>query len=132
MPYDIDPETIHIDELPGIWSPIQWEMSDLERLQEMEMQATASLISCVDVPEAVLRLLLNETTIERAFDPPQGYDPEEQGEWDPDIITYQFNRRVQLIKVEREENYLYLEYKVEDLGYWAIEIETDQVNIYRI
>ncbi len=28
MPGIIDPETTHVDDLPGIWSPVQWELTE--------------------------------------------------------------------------------------------------------
>ncbi len=132
MPYDIDPETIHVDELPGVWSPVQWELSEDERIVELEAQATASLLWTVDVPEAILRLLLSEHDIERTFAPPTGYDPKQQGEWEDGLVTFQFKRPIELIKVERERDYLYVEYKIADLGYWAVVIEPDQINVYRL
>ena len=76
----INPETLYVDDLPGIWSPVQWELSDAERIKELDEQARASLLWAVDVPETILRLLLNETEIERAYEAPKGYDPEQQGE----------------------------------------------------
>jgi hypothetical protein len=132
MPRRIDPQTINVDELPGIWSPVQWELFEDERLEELENQATASLLWTVDTPEAILRLFLNETDIKRAYDPPNGYDPEIQGEWDAELVTFQFLREIALVKVVREEDYLYVEYKVEDLGNWAIEIQTDIINIFHL
>lgn len=131
MPYDIDPETINADNLPGIWSPVQWELSEEERIQELEEQAAASLLSVIDVPEALLRLLLNETHIQRAFAPPQGYDPDIQGGWDDDLVTFEFKRPVELLNVERRRDFLRLEYKIADLGYWTIEIEPDNARIFR-
>jgi len=132
MPRRIDPQTINVDKLPGIWSPVQWELSEDERLEELENQASASLLWTVDTPEAILRLFLNETDIKRTYDPPNGYDPEIQGEWDADLVTFQFMREIELVKVIREEDYLYVEYKVEDLGNWAIEIQTDIINIVHL
>ena len=132
MPRRIDPQTINVDELPGIWSPVQWELFEDERLEELENQATASLIWTVDTPEALLRLFLNETDIKRAYESPNGYDPEIQGEWDAELVTFQFMREIALVKVVREEDYLYVEYKVEDLGNWAIEIQTDIINIFHL
>ena len=79
MPIDIDPETIHVDNLPGIWSPVQWELDENERIYELESQATASLLWSVDAPEAILRLLLMEHAIDRAFGPPDGYDDRNPG-----------------------------------------------------
>jgi len=132
MPGVIDPEMINTEDLPGIWSPVQWELSDEERVQEVENQATASLLWAVDVPEAILRLLLQEADIEHLLEPPQDYDPEEQGEWDSEIVTFGFRKPIKLIKVEREQNYLYLEYKFGDNGYWSFEIEPEKVMISRI
>jgi len=132
MPGIIDPETLYVDDLPGIWSPVQWELNDAERMQELEQQATASLLWAVDAPETVLRLLLKETDIERAYEPPKGYDPEVQGEWDPSLVTYQFRRPITLENVKREGDYLYLEYDFGDLGRWCIEIEPESVVIERI
>ncbi len=132
MPSVIDPETLYVDELPGIWSPVQWELTDAERIVEVESQARASLLWAVDVPEAILRLLLGETAIERAFEPPKGYDPELQGEWVEEIVTFQFNRQLELVRLERERDYLYVEYKFGDLGYWAFEIEPGKVTIRRV
>ncbi len=132
MPAIIDAETMNVDDLPGIWSPVQWELTEEERIQELEDQATASLLWTVDTPEAILRLLLNEITIERAFTPPDGFDPEQQGEWDENLLTFQFRQPIRLLKVDRKRDYLYIEYNFGDFGYWAFEIKPDQVNIFRL
>jgi hypothetical protein len=132
MPAVIDPETMNVDELPGVWSPVQWELSEEERSQELESQATASLLFAVDVPEAILRLLLSEYQIERTFDPPDNYDPKLQGEWDESLLTFQFNRAIRLVKSEQKQDRLYVEYYLADLGYWALEIEPGNVRISRI
>ncbi len=132
MPSIIDPTTMYVDDLPGIWSPVQWEQTPEEKQQEQEEQATASLLWAIDVPEAILRLLLSETAIERAYGPPPGYDPEQQGEWDASLLTYQFKRRVELHHMERDRDYLYVEYKIEDLGYWSVEMTPEKVLIQRV
>jgi hypothetical protein len=132
MPRIIDAETMNVDALPGIWSPVQWDLTREERQLELEEQATGSLLRVVDVPEAVLRLLLNETEIERAFEPPEGYDPLQQGEWDSSLVTFQFKRPIRLERLEREGDYVYIEYKFGDLGYWAVEIEAEKVSIRRV
>ena len=132
MPAVIDPETMNADNLPGIWSPVQWELSEEERAQELEAQATASLLWSVDVPEAILRMLLRETNFERLFEPPEDYDPQDQGEWDKELVTFGFQKPIKLVKVEREQDYLYLEYKFGDFGYWYVEIEPEKVTISRI
>lgn len=132
MPQVIDPETMNADELPGIWSPVQWELTEDERIVELHNQAIASLVFAVDAPEAILRLLLDETAIDRALDPPDGYDPEQQGEWDPALVTFTFKRAFKLEKVERSPERLYLEYRVEGSGYWAIDIEPEHVEIFKL
>lgn len=132
MPSVIDPETMNVDTLPGVWSPVQWELSEDERIEELDNQATASLLFSVDAPEAILRLLLNEYRIERAIEAPRDYDPEKQGEWNPDLLTFQFSRSMKLVNVKREKDYLYIEYKFEDLGYWAFEIEPESMRVYRL
>ena len=132
MPKIIDPETTHVDDLPGVWSPVQWELTESERIGELEQQTQASLLWAVDNPETILRLLLNECEIERALDPPKAYDPDVQGDWNDKLITFRFKREFQMIKVERDKDYLYVEYKAEDLGYWSIEMAPENVNIQRI
>jgi len=132
MPGIIDAELIHVDDLPGIWSPVQWDLSEEERIQELDLQATASLLHAIDVPEAILRLLLNETAIERAFVPPDGYDPEQQGEWDAALLTFEFRRPIQLEKAERGRDFLRVEYDFKDLGRWVFEIEPEAVHLRRI
>jgi hypothetical protein len=69
MPSVIDPQSLDANELPTVWSPVQWDLTDDERVQELENQATASMLWAADSPEAILRLLLNETEIERAYAP---------------------------------------------------------------
>ena len=40
MPAAIDPEVMNVDELPGVWSPVQWDMAPEERGDEVEEQAS--------------------------------------------------------------------------------------------
>jgi len=134
MPSVIDPETIHIDEFPGVWAPVQWEQTEEERASELEAQASAGLLANVDIPEAILRLLLNETAAELVFAPPEGYDPEEQGEWDETILTFAFRRPIRL---EHTDYDLFLgrrivEYNFHELGHWRFQIEAEKVVIERI
>lgn len=132
MPGVIDPETINVDSLPGIWSPVQWELSEEERISELHSQATASLLWAVDIPEAILRLMLSLTGITRAINPPEGYDAELQGEWDPKQVTFKFKHPIILERVERQRDRLYVEYHIDDLGWWAFEIEPERVILKRI
>jgi alpha-D-ribose 1-methylphosphonate 5-triphosphate synthase subunit PhnI len=132
MPAIIDPATLNVDDLPGIWTPVQGPLSEDERIQELEDQAIASLLWSVDVPEAVLRLLLAETGIVRADEPPPGYDPQQQGEWEDEALTFTFRRRIRLQQVDRSEEGLTVEYRLEGLGYWRLEIQPERVLIERI
>lgn len=132
MPGVIDPETIHVDSLPGIWTPVQWEMTESERQTELEDQATASLLWSIDIPQAILRMLLAETRIERSFEPPPGYDPHVQGDWNDDLIAFKFKVPIRLDDVGRERDRLTLAYDFQDLGYWCIQIEPEKVTIERV
>jgi len=132
MPSIIDPQTIHVDELPPIWSPVQWELTEEERVETINEQAIASLLWTMDAPETILRLLLNETEIQRLYKAPEDYDSEEQGEWDQEILTFGPYRSMKLIDVEREPDSLRLVYNCGDLGYWEFMIEPEKVTIERI
>jgi hypothetical protein len=132
MPSIIDPQTLYVDDLPAIWSPVQWELNEEERIQAVEEQATASLLWSMDAPEAILRLLLDETTIERLYKPPVGYNPEEQGDWNENLITFGPKRAVKLESLERTPLRLDLVYDFGELGRWEFVIESEKVSISRI
>ena len=132
MPSIIDPQTMYVDDLPAIWSPVQWDLSEEERVQAVEEQATASLLWNMDAPEAILRLLLDETTIQRLFQPPSGFDTEQQGEWDEKLITFGPKRAIKLESVERSPTCLELVYDFGELGRWELIIEAEKVMIERI
>jgi hypothetical protein len=132
MPSVTDPETMNVDDLPGVWTPIQWDMNEAERLEELETQATASLLFAVDAPEAILRLLLDETKVERAYEPPPGFDQNLQGDWDPELVSFIFTRPIRLLSVERKSDFLRVEYNFEGLGHWVLEIEPERVNLSRV
>jgi hypothetical protein len=132
VPGIIDPETIYVDELPTVWSPVQAELSSEEHATELEEQATASLLWASPVPEQILRILLDETSVERVEEPPAGFDPEIQGEWDPALLTFAFKRPMKLVREERTPESLIVEYKLEGAGYWMFEITPETVTIGRI
>ena len=132
MPSVIDPETLYVDDLPAIWSPVQWELSEEERIQAVEEQATASLLWTMDAPEAILRLLLDETGIERLYKPPAGYDIEQQGDWNEKLITFGPKRAMKLEAVNRTPARLELIYNFGELGTWAFAIEPERVSIERV
>ena len=132
MPGFIDAEFIQVDDLPGIWSPIQWDLTAEERVAEVEEQARASLMAAIDVPEAILRSLLGEIDIVRAYGAPEGYDPEQQGEWDDQILTFQFKRPISLLRFERGNGCLTVQYDFHDLGKWQIEASEETFHLERI
>jgi hypothetical protein len=132
MQSELEPESFEVNELPTVWSPAQWEVTPEEQAVEDEEQATASMIMNADIPEAILRLLLHETEVEQAFEPPYGYQPQAQGEWDYSLKTYQFKSAIRLVNVERKEGYLSIEYDFGDNGHWVVEIDTDECNIYKV
>lgn len=132
MPGVIDPETMSVDSLPGVWAPIQWEQNEQERALEVENQASASLLANVDVPEAILRLLLNETDVELVLNPPEGYDPEQQGEWDEETLTFAFSKPITLVEAHRERDSLTVVYDFANCGRWMFEIQPERVTIERV
>ena len=132
MPSIIDPETLYVNDLPAVWSPVQWVLTKEERIQAVEEQATASLLWSMDAPEAILRLLLDETANERLFKAPAGFNPEEQGEWDENLITFGPKRPIKLESLERTPTRLELVYNFADLGTWEFIIEAERVSIARI
>lgn len=132
MPGMIDVETLYVDDLPTVWSPVQWELSEEERVKELHEQATASLLWAADAPEAILRLLLSETAIERLPEPPQGYDPEEQGEWDESLVTFGFERPIEMQEVRKEGDTVTIIYKFGEAGYWSLEMTPKSLKVERI
>jgi hypothetical protein len=132
MPALIDPERLPVDDLPAIWSPVQTPLDSAERARELEAQATASLLWACTPPEAVLRLLLGETDIARAFEPPARFDPALQGEWDASLVTFEFARPIRLLQEERGPDRLALEYKLEGAGVWRLELTPESVSIHKL
>ena len=132
MPSIIDPQTLYVDDLPAIWSPVQWELTEEERVQAVDEQATASLLWNMDAPEAILRLLLDETKIQRLFRPPSGFDTEQQGDWDEKLITFGPKRTIKLESLERTPTRLELVYDFGEMGHWEFVIESEKVTIERI
>jgi hypothetical protein len=132
MPSIIDPQNLNVDNLPAIWSPFQWGLTEVERIQAVEEQATASLFGGMDAPEAVLRLLLDETGIDRLNNAPSGYDVEQQAAWSGNLITFGPKRAIKLESCERTPTCLELVYDFGELGKWEFIIESEKVSIARI
>lgn len=132
MPGLIEPETIAADDLPTLWSPIQEPLDDEEHARELEEQATASLLWAAPVAEQILRVLLNEAEVEAVTEPPPGYDPDVQGEWDPDVLTFAFKRPIRRTREDRSSERLVLEYRLEGAGDWLLEITPEGMTLGRI
>jgi glucokinase len=73
--------------------------------------------------------LLGLTRVEGVYDPPSGYDPELQGDWDGSIMTFVFTRRIRKVAEIRTEKELELEYQVENQGTFRVVIREDGVSI---
>ncbi len=134
MPSVIDPETMPADDLPGLWSPAESRLPHDDLRKDLTEEARARLLWMVSPPETILRLLLNETEIDSGFIP-SGIDPHGSGgENEPgeDEFTFYFAREFELIKTERSRDRLYVEYKVQDLGYWYLNIESEKATIGRL
>ncbi len=132
MPGVIDPETIEVNQLPPVWSPVQGPISDDERIRELDMQATASLLWAATVPEQILRLLLSETDIDPIAEPPADYAPDLQGEWQPGVLTFGFRRPVRVVREQREHDLLVLEFQVDGAGTWMMEIGPERMILERL
>ena len=127
----IEPGTMFADDLPSVWTPVQTQLTPEEKAKELEEQATASLVWAAGVPEAILRLLLRETEIVLAYEPPPGYDPDAQGEWDAALVAFTFRRRIRLESEDRSEQASRLVYDFGEAGTWEFVIEAERVNIAR-
>ena len=132
MPKYIDPQTIPVEDLPGVWTPFPEDLSPDEHVAAVEDQAKASMLWSIDHPETILRLMLNETAITRAFEAPLGYDEERQGKWDKSLTAFTFKRAMWVEHIERQPDNLYIVYEVEDLGRWAIEIKPEEIHIGKL
>jgi hypothetical protein len=131
MPIPTAPDQLKLIQLPTVWSPAGVETSADGSPQSIQ-QAQAGLLLAVSPVEAALRLLMNEVEVEPVNEPPKGYDPDQQGEWNPQKSHFRFKRAVRLMRVEKNPNGLDLEYNFGDLGYWTVSIEADNVRITRV
>jgi len=132
MPGVIDPETMAVGGAPTIWWPVEVELTEPQRLEEIERQTLAGLLWVAPVPESILRLLLGETEVVRAIDPPEGYDADTQGEWDSERATFAFRRPLHLEADREEDSRRVLEYALEGAGHWRMVISPEQFSLSRI
>jgi hypothetical protein len=131
MPDGFDTETFPSHEFPAIWFYQKPPEDKRDFAAFVEHQAASGMLASTDILEAVLRLLLGLTEVEGVYDPPRGYDPEVQGEWDSDVLTFIFRRRVQKVGEDREDGEIRLEYQVETCGTFVVTIRGDSVHIER-
>jgi len=132
MPISLSPDQLKLVQLPIVWSPAAAPAASPDGMPDWISLAQAGLLLAVSAPEAALRLFLQETEVEQVSEPPKGYDPIQQGEWDPQGAAYHFKRRIRMMRVEKIPDRLTVEYHFGDLGYWAVTIEADTVQIARV
>ncbi len=87
MPIDIEPETINVD-TSRIWSPVQWELTEEEHIQELDTQAQPVYCSPWTCRSAARSC--NEYAIER-LPPPPALTRTARG-WNDELLTFQFKR----------------------------------------
>jgi hypothetical protein len=127
----LDPLTFPTIDVPAIWCPRKEKRLGSTLALSIEEQAKGSLLQSADLVEVVLRLIYGETEIERTFVPPEGYDPEVQGEWDESQVTFAFARKVKKVFEERNEQCLQMEYQVDGSGRFRVEITPESFSIER-
>jgi hypothetical protein len=128
----LDPLTFPVLDVPAIWCPEKEKLMGNPLAASIEEQAQASLLASADPVEAILRMLFGETEVERIFEPPQGYNPELQGDWDDEQVTFVFRRKVEKTSAERGEELLRMEYRVEGCGAYSVEIMPESFSIEKI
>jgi len=132
MPISISADQLKLIQHPVVWSPADGRHVSPGETQDSVSNALAGLLLAVSTPEAALRLFLKETEVEQVSEPPKGYNPIQQGEWDPLGINFHFKRPIRLMRLEKTPNLLTVEYNFGDLGYWTVTIEADSVRIARV
>jgi hypothetical protein len=118
----LDPLTFPVLDVPAIWCPEKEKEFGNPLAASIEAQAKASLLASSDTVEAILRLLYDEAEIERIYEPPPGYNPEVQGDWDDEQVTFAFRHRVEKIGEQRDDEMLRMEYRMEGCGQYSVEI----------
>jgi hypothetical protein len=59
---------------------LPWELTEEERVEKLDTHSYACLLWSIDIPMAILRLLIQATDIQRLLLPPEDYDPVVQGD----------------------------------------------------
>jgi hypothetical protein len=125
----LDPLTFPTLGVPAIWCPQKEKLLGNPLALRIEEQAKGSLLLSADLVESILRLLYGETEIERVYDPPKGYNPELQGEWDGSQLTFAFRRQVKKVREVRDDQSLGMDYQIEGCGRFRVEITPDSFSI---
>jgi hypothetical protein len=126
-----DAQTFPTIDVPAVWCYRKPPEERPEFAAFVEQQAVGGLLLSADPVEIVLRLMLGLTQVEGVYDPPPGYDPELQGEWDGDTLTFVFKRRIRKVGEVREYGAIRLEYQVQGSGTFQVVIEEEKVAIER-
>ena len=127
----LDPLTFPVLDVPAIWCPEKERLVGNPLATSIEEQAKASLLASADTVESILRLLYDKAEIERVLEPPQGYNPEVQGDWDDQQVTFAFLRRVERISEERDDESLRMEYRIDGCGKFMVEITPESFSIQK-
>jgi hypothetical protein len=125
----IDPLTFPVIDVPAIWCPPETKTRTAHPVLELERQAQANLILSADIIESVIRLIFGEAEIEKVMEPPEGYDPDVQGDWDESVATYAFKRPILKIEEERDEQHLLLVYSMKELGTYRVALTETSFSI---
>jgi hypothetical protein len=129
---DLDPLTFPTINLPAIWTPTPENADDHPPALQIMEKARGRLLMTADILESILRQLLGETEVERVSAPPEGYDPDLQGDWDETVPTFAFQRRISLWEEERSEDVLSVRLSVDGKDSYRAEVTKNGLAITRI
>jgi hypothetical protein len=154
MPGAIDFETMDVDELTPVWCPSDEELTPEQYESALQQEARAHLLTMAGVPEAILRLLVQETEVSRVArevvgqvrgarrdfeaeadaDADDGADggsgADADAEFPPD--SFEFSHPIVAETVEMTRDGLLVVYRLEGAGTWRMLLESGRVTIERV
>lgn len=156
MPGAIDFETMDVDELTPVWWPSDGELTAEQYETMVQQEARTHLLAMVGVPEAILRLLVQETEVSRVahevVDQGRGARRDFEAEADADADagdgadagagddadagfppdSFEFSHPIVAEKVETTRDGLFVVYSLEGSGTWRMLFESGRVTIERV
>jgi hypothetical protein len=152
MPGAIDFETMDVDELTPVWCPSDEELTPEQYESALQQEARAHLLTMAGVPEAILRLLVQETGVSRVarevVDQGRGARRDFEAEADADADdgadagadggaelppdSFEFDHPIVAEKVEVTRDGLFVVYSLEGSGTWRMLFESGRVTIERV